>query len=302
MTFSQKTDCSHERHTGLGRHRGRRRPQRPDRRRPAGPRGPVHPGGGGPRDGRRMLRHRGDRARLPGLHHLLHREHAPARGDPGAGPGRARAADGALRAGPPGCAGRRGGAGRLERPGAHRGRDRPVLPGRRPLVPPGARRAAPAGGPAAAAVHGAAPGHPGHRPAPGKRGAAGRPAPARAARHRRGGADPDADRQPRPVHRRAVRVPPGQGAPAGQQPLRQARWPLPAGHPARAALPPAHRRRRPGAGVLRARHGRHGRDQRRDRRVRAGPRDADPHRGPGGPDPGGRRARPRGSRWPAGRS
>ena len=253
--------------------------------------------------GRRMLRHRGDRARLPGLHHLLHREHAPARGDPGAGPGRARAADGALRAGPAGGAGRRGGAGRLERPGAHGGRDRAGTPrptrARSASVHAELRRA---GRPAAAAVHGAAAGHPGHRAAPGERGAAGRPAPARAARDGRRGPDPDADRQPRPVHRRAVRVPPGQGAAAGQQPLRQARRPLPAGHPARPALSPAHRRRGRDAGLLRARDGRHGRDQRRDRRVRAGPRDAGPHRGAGGPDPGGRAARPRGSRWPAARS
>ena len=207
MTFSQKTDCPHDCHTGLGRDRGRRRPQRPDRRQHAGPGGPVHAGGRGPRRGRGLPRHRGDRARLPGLDHVLHREHAPSRGDTGAGPGRPRAAHGALRARPPGRAGRRGGRRRLERPGPHGGLPRPVLPGGRARLPPGARRAAAAGRPAAAAVHGAAAGHPRHRPAPGERGGAGWPAPARAARHGRGGPDPDADRQPRPVHRRPVRVP-----------------------------------------------------------------------------------------------
>ena len=53
----------------------------------------------------------------------------------------------------------------VERPRPDRRGDRAVLARRRPLVPGRGRRAARAGRPAAAAVPGAAPRHPGHRPA-----------------------------------------------------------------------------------------------------------------------------------------
>ena len=80
------------RHRPLRRDRGRRRPQRPAPPPPtwAG-RGPAHAGARAPRDRGRLLRHRGDRPRLPRLHDLLHREHAAARGHPRPGPRRATA-------------------------------------------------------------------------------------------------------------------------------------------------------------------------------------------------------------------
>ena len=171
--------------------------------RPAGPRGPVHAGGRGPRDGRRMLRHRGDRARLPGLHHLLHREHAPARGDPGPGPG-PRTGCGWCPASRP-CRSRWTAA-RCWPTGTTRSAPRPGSPGTprptrarsgqvhaelrrlaarlQPLfmeLPPDTR---------ATGLRGLS------------RGGPARAAPARAARPRRRGPDPAADRQPRPVHRR----------------------------------------------------------------------------------------------------
>ena len=245
----------------MGRHRGGCRAQRAHRRGDARQGGPVHAGARAPRAGRRVLRHRGDRARLPRVDHLLHRVDAAARGDPRAAPRAARAADDPVRARAPGGPGRRRGAGRLGRHRANRRRDQEVLGRRRACVRGRRRRAEGARGSAAAAVHAVAAGHQGDRAARVSRTAAAGSEPARGPRHRTRRANPAADRQPGPVRRCQVRVAAGEGPGAGQQPVRQARRALPAWHAARPGLSPAHWRGAGGAGVLRPRDGRHGRDQ-----------------------------------------
>src|SRR5579864_343289 len=64
---------------------------------------PVHAGAGAARNCRRLLRNRGNCARLPRFDYLLYCQHAAAGSDPRPGAGFARVADGALRSGAAGA-------------------------------------------------------------------------------------------------------------------------------------------------------------------------------------------------------
>ena len=183
----------------------------------------------------------------------------------------------------------------MERPRADRGGDRAVLARRRPLVPGRGRGAEGSWPPGCSRCSWTCPPTPGPPACAAAASCCAWPAAARGARARARGPDHAADRQPGPVHRQQVRIPAGQGAAAGQQPVRQARRPLPAGHLDRPGLPPAVRRRAREAGVLRPRDGRDGRDQ-RARSPSAG-RAAGmqiAHRAPSRADPGERRPGGRG--------
>ena len=177
--------------------------------------------------------------------------------------------------------------------------DRAALPRRREDLRPRGRGAE-APRPLPAAVLPRAPARPRARAA--SRACAssgGRPALARdhGRRDRRHGLLPDG--KPRRLPRPQLRVGEGQDAHARQQPLRQARRALPAGHGARPAVPPALRRRAPGPGLLRPRDRRHGRDHAGDGLRGARARRRDPHGRAGGAH---RRARrPGARRGPRGR-
>ena len=96
---------------------------------------------------------------------------------------------------------------------------------------------------------------------------------------------------PRRLPRPPLRVGEGQDAGARQQRLRQARRPVPAGHGARPALPPALRRRPRGTGLHGPRHRRHGLDHAGDGGGLPAAGGRDPHRRTGGAHRGeGRRA------------
>ena len=273
-------------HRSLRRDRGGGRPQRPLRRLLPRSRGPRDPRPRAARDRGRLLRDRGDRPRLPRLHHLLHREHAAARGHPRHGPRGARPAHGPLRSLPAGALPRRDRPAVVGGARAPGGRDRAALAaGRRDLVTSGRQAEAPR--PLPPTLLPRAPAGPG---SPRPRGAAGAPEDGPpllghlGPRDRGDGLLPH--RQPRRVPRPQLRVGEGQDPHPRQQRLRQTRRALRQRHRPRPALPPAFGRRTRSAGLHGPRDGRHGRHH--------------PGHGRGLPRRGGWRSAPR-PRWPPSR-